>query len=450
MLTEGFYFDDYSHDTKTEYYNFSGGTSITWDKTTNKMDLIMSDGTSVLQDYPKTDDTSMPNSGYIRIKLHCSYSYADDISFFIYVMENSSKYYEFTVAGEEWTDGSALETVAKYDSSYKDQAGPYNGTIVTSSPPASEDIDIEIEAWWSPTYCRMLINDGGTITERTLTPSTDTTEYNIDSIWVYYCEGNFELEEYEVRAWDGKIGQNGNIYHYNFSEMGPVDGLIAYWPMNGDADDYNNSGYQRYGTVISATVDATAPRDRSCYDFTTALARIDLPSYLIMEASSTWSISCWISKSSYGSTDGICGNNITGSLGAIYFTANDGLAIDTVGANVAWTSLSTVFPADEWFNLIITRASDGTAYLYNNGTGVGGSKTTTGAIYLQRLGCTPNASPGIDELDGLMFDCRIYNRVLTSQERNILATMYDTDGATITNSMLGRYAWNTWGQFKEN
>jgi hypothetical protein len=441
VLKEGFHFDDFTYDSTGDYtWDFTGDPTYAWDSVNQEIDIVLTgDGQTPSQFY---DDDNLPNSGYIRIVCHSSYIWSDNFGLFVYVFDdkNVGSGYSFIVTGD---GSSGYEGIAKMtDWADDDKAGPYAGTLVTPAPPLACDIDIKIECWWSPTYCRMLINDS---VERTLTPSVNINEIDIKNISIFYFDGNFSLQEIEVRAWDGKIGKNGNIYHYNFSEIGPSDGLINYWPMNGNAFDYG--GYVNNGTVTGATLDYTAPRNKACYDFTNATSdRIDLSSAFILLSAADWSISFWGYKTTYGSQDGICGNASHAAFGNIYFTAADDLTIISTGTDAVFSSFTPAFSTNVWFNCIIINDA-GTTNLYNNGVIVSVvDQPLTGSVILRKIG---NNASSINYFNGLMFDFRVYNKVLTSQEINILATMYNTV-SPITEFMLSRYTCYTFGEFKEN
>lgn len=443
MLKEAFHFDDYSYDSAAEY-DWTGG-SQTWNSATNELDVVAGDNISVGQGFGTYTSMTLPNSGYLKLTTHCSYTAGSGVNngmgYWIYIQmaDPTDGLYFFGAIGDDWVNYAGVGKQVNYAT--VDGNTSLSGQItVTPTAPAAVDIDTVIEVWWSPTFARMLID--GTINQEEIF-ATNTDEFEISDIVIFYNEGTYALQKLEIRAWDGKIGKNGNVNHYNFSEVGPVDELIGYWPMNGDANDYNNSGFQRHGTVSGASLDYTAPRDRACYDFATSTDKIDLSGSITFSAGAEWSWSFWGYKVSYGS-HGIGGNQTNLVNGRILFKSSTLMNITTTGTDPNITV--NAFPTNTWFHCVITHASNNEVIVYRDGISVGTADTNpTGNIIFNRIGDNPDDS-GWTSFSDLMFDFRVYNKVLTSQEINILADMFDTSKA----SKLGRYAWNTFGQFKEN
>lgn len=248
---------------------------------------------------------------------------------------------------------------------------------------------------------------------------------------------------------DPSIGKNGVIYSSNFSEVGPVDGLIGYWPMNGNLLDY--SLYNNDGTASGATVvGGFAPRDKYCYEFLTSTDKVDLDTAnsIPCNDSETWSWSAWIYKASY-SAHGIAGNDSDGDSvdpgGAISFTANNNMRIDTTTNTDNTIAISTVWPTSTWFHFCVTHTTGNLFTFYNDGVSVG-SETVAGDIDVSRLGDAPD-NEVYTSLTGYMFDFRIYNRVLTVPEINILHKVFT---GSVNNSLqLSNDTWYVSEQFKE-
>lgn len=242
------------------------------------------------------------------------------------------------------------------------------------------------------------------------------------------------------------IGRNGVVASANFSEVGPADGLIGYWPMNGNLLDYSESNND--GTATGATIDtASAPRDRSCYDFTNSTAdKIDLPNIITLSAGAAWSWSFWGYKDSY-SDEGIGGNDTDIANGRLSFNSATQLTIETTGT--APLIPVSAFPTSTWFHFVIIHSTGNVVTVYRDGSSVGfGAANPTGDILFNRIGDNPDNS-GWLSFNGLMFDFRIYDRLLTPSEINILAKTFDTDATNRTEMEIGTDTWYTFGEFKE-
>ncbi len=240
------------------------------------------------------------------------------------------------------------------------------------------------------------------------------------------------------------IGKDKILYSENFLEIGPVDGLIGYWPMNGNLLDYslnNNDGTASGATVIADL----APRDKNCYEFLAAADKVELDDIITLSAGEEWSLSFWGYKASYG-FNGIGGNQTVANDGQIFFFLSDNVTVNTTGTNAS-IAVSPVFPTGEWFHFTITHTAGNSIVVYKNGSSVG-SGSANGNILLNKIGDGVDFS-GINSFTGHMFDFRIYNKVLSTQEISILSKMFDTDAANRTEMEIGSDAWYSFGQFKE-
>ncbi len=284
-----------------------------------------------------------------------------------------------------------------------------------------------------------------TVRQRYCYPRIDLVDGSEPSINDLFTGDFYEAQYFNY------IGKNKLVYSPNFSEVGPVDKLINYWPMNGNLLDYGGSGND--GTATGATVvSGLAPRDKDCYEFLTSTDKVDLDTSnpILCNAGVAWSWSAWIYKASY-STHGIAGNDLDGNGvdpgGAISFTANNNMRIDTTTNTDNTIAISTVWATNTWFHFCVTHTTGNLFTFYNNGASVG-SETVAGDIDVSRLGDAPD-NEAYTSLTGYMFDFRIYNKVLTVPEINILAKTFDTDASNRTEMEIGPDAWYTFGQFKE-
>ena len=79
----------------------------------------------------------------------------------------------------------------------------------------------------------------------------------------------------------------------------PTDGLVAYYPFNGNAND--ESANSNNGTVNGATL--TTDRDgnaNSAYSFDGVDDKIDIPHHDSLNLDANFSISVWINASAWG------------------------------------------------------------------------------------------------------------------------------------------------------
>ena len=260
--------------------------------------------------------------------------------------------------------------------------------------------------------------------------------------------GNYEDPTYTGDV--ANMGRNGIVASPNFSEVGPADGIIGYWPMNGYLLDYSENNND--GTASGATVvDSFAPRDRLCYEFLTSTDKVELNDIIACEGDEAWSWSFWGYKASYAN-HGIAGHQdeYNGNPGGrMSFTAANNLTAYFRTSSSLSIGLSSSFPTSTWFHCVITHTTGGVYQVYYDGTNITtGSPTHAGAIDVNRIGDNPDNSGWIS-FTGHMFDFRIYNKVLTAKEINILSKMFDTDAVNRNEMSMGATEWYANGQFKE-
>jgi hypothetical protein len=274
------------------------------------------------------------------------------------------------------------------------------------------------------------------------------------------------------------IGKNGTTVSTNFSEVGVTDGLLGYWPLNGNMKDY--SGNERHGETgtstvvedrtIASVVNGFAPRDKACYSFEDGEAAIDFigigtanDNPIILGSTDTWSVSCWgyhTTAQAWGN-DGLFGHYLTytaaaSDTGRFSFNTSTTFAIWTTVSSTSGTlsfinSPEAAMPVDKWFNFVVTHNASSEFSFYLDGYDISpvSTYTRTGDIYVNRIGMNPETS-GWTSFDGNLMDFRIYDHVLTSPEINILSKTFDTDSVPRTEMKAGGSGWYTFGEFQED
>jgi hypothetical protein len=268
----------------------------------------------------------------------------------------------------------------------------------------------------------------------------DGTEPSIDDL----MSGNFYDPTYENSF--NNIGRNGRTVSTKFSEVGPTDEMVGYWPLNGNTLDY--SGNENTGTASGATsVEGLAPRDKDCYEFLLSTDKIELQDSINLNAGTEWSLSFWGYKASIGN-DGIGGNQTNQTNGRLTFNSPTSITIWTTSGNPAVTV--TAFPTNVWFHCVITHTNGNLVTIYKDGVSAGSTSSALGNIVFNRIGDNPDTS-GWTSFNGHMFDFRIYNnKLLTLPEINILSSTFDTDAANRTEMQMGKDGLYTFGEFKED
>lgn len=220
------------------------------------------------------------------------------------------------------------------------------------------------------------------------------------------------------------ITAKGNFQPGGLTEVGPITNISAYYPMDGNAEDYSGNGND--GAPSGATL-AYGTHEKQCYDFTNSVAdKIDLNSEISCDDSAEWSISFWGYKDSYG-TDGICGHDsqVT-SGGRISFENSSSMLFSFTPSGSTYFTPSSSFLTSQWFHFCITHNSSNSFTVYVNGSSMG-AFTYSGGLNIKRIGDNPDDSSWTS-FNGKMMDFRVYDKVLTTQEIYTLAKMYNNEG----------------------
>lgn len=203
----------------------------------------------------------------------------------------------------------------------------------------------------------------------------------------------------------------------------PSDGLVGWWPFNGDAADESGNGND--GTVNGATL--TADRNgnlNSAFSFNNATISVPHNSAFGIDENEGHSISLWAFMTGDQSVQHLVGKRPDGAqqfnwqLGFNY-PANYGLSYGGVGSGVFFGLVSQYqIPLNNWIHIICTYQAN-TCSLYIDG--VLYLETTTNNFY-DDVNCplTFGNSGNFQAYLGNLDDIGIWNRALTEQEVELL------------------------------
>ena len=263
----------------------------------------------------------------------------------------------------------------------------------------------------------------------------------LDDITIY----NRALSEQEVTAL-----YTGKPITQNIPSYVPKDGLVGYWPFNGNSNDESGNG--NHGTVNGATLSA----DRNgvannAYNFDGINNYIKIDNNLLSENKiSSYSINLWLFANDFKSdySDLIsdrsdkdyahkyrisCSNNSLKQPGTFLNMMGDGYGETHVYDK-------TYFYTKTWTNYIVTFDTlnkemkcykNGVLVDHNNSSGIGtGYPLKNSATYFG-LSISP---AGVDNgFNGLLDDIAIYNRALSEQEISQLYAGCSKETATSSN-----------------
>ena len=202
------------------------------------------------------------------------------------------------------------------------------------------------------------------------------------------------------------------------------DGLVAYYPFNGNAHDESGTGNN--GTVSGAvlTADRTGRPD-SAYDFDGINDFVDCGNGASLDITDAISLVVWIKPSSLfeariiSKREGGGGYELSLWQDDLRFTLNGSIQVDKSlsGKENQW-----IFIAATWEKSLV--GDKARVYINDDGAVSGGWKdepieTNDGNLFLGLW----HWPPGSDPFDGIIDDVRIYNRALSQDEvRALYAT----------------------------
>ena len=218
----------------------------------------------------------------------------------------------------------------------------------------------------------------------------------------------------------------------------PTKGLNAYWPFDGNANDY--SGNNNNGVVINAvpTIDRFGNPNRA-YAFNGTSSKINVPnsSTIGMSDNQDFTISFWmksdannidaltISKNVYGEWSGYMFLVNTTNTGYCNISGHNSFYVAAGAGGDACSNDPIINDINNWYFITgIYNSSLNEAYLYVNGklqSDIGSKSGSTSNTNQLTFGAYNDVQGGAfykGKLDGI----RIYNRILNPSEINALYT----------------------------
>ena len=216
------------------------------------------------------------------------------------------------------------------------------------------------------------------------------------------------------------LTEKGVYNTVEISEVGVTEGLIAWYPLNGDAKDYSGNGND--GVVYGATV--AAGQGQKCYSFDGSASKIMLPkTFLRLPA---FSCSLWfdwenrdsISRTLFSMTE----------LGGWRISLSEAGSPNSLSFQIYDTSTYRLVPIPNssiptgWNNVSVSYDNiSKLAILYINAVEVARTTLTNGLTYGTEVNPLIGCEASVENANSSMFngsiqDVRIYNRALTQEE----------------------------------
>ncbi len=208
-----------------------------------------------------------------------------------------------------------------------------------------------------------------------------------------------------------------------------TNGLVAYYPFNGNAND--SSGNGRNGTITGTTfVPDRFNNPGSAISFASINDNVVVANSLHPQAEVTVTYSCWVRESETLVNDTVHMSIINCGFGGIVNARSDlgtvrPLPIGTPSylaytgeGNDADTHAGTI-PTNEWHHLVITKHGTNVVF-YKDGSLVGSGNTQPGQnVTSQQLNIGWNGTTDWNSGEhfyGVLDDVRIYSRALSASE----------------------------------
>jgi prepilin-type N-terminal cleavage/methylation domain-containing protein len=241
---------------------------------------------------------------------------------------------------------------------------------------------------------------------------SNTLQYSVIPSPNYYClTDTNDVGSYYISSLN-KIPQTG--------VCPPINGLVGWWPLNGDTNDYSGNGQTGSQTNITPTVGEDGNKT-GAYLFNGTSSEIAIPNTAALSPTTAVTVSAWVYMPTLPGTGnaGIVTKDISGSIANPPYDLQYLPSYQTMitsSSNSSIPSLNVSATAATW--QLVTGTFDGSLvnlYLNNalkdSRAGPGNIGATTGALRIgqQKSGMNRWFSGSID-------DVRVYNRALSLAE----------------------------------
>jgi hypothetical protein len=205
----------------------------------------------------------------------------------------------------------------------------------------------------------------------------------------------------------------------------PADGLVGWWPFNGNANDESGNG--NHGTVNGATLtEDRFGNANSAYSFSSNTISIAHNPSLGFEQTGAQTVSLWAKATGSQSVQHLMGKRPNGASQfnwqiAFNYPAGIGLTYVGYGNSVLFGAVTDYqLELNSWVNIVCTY-DNGEWSIYLNGDLI---NSTNSSLYAPDVNTplTFGNSGGFQPFYGLLDDIAIYNRALSPQEIQNLYT----------------------------
>jgi len=248
-----------------------------------------------------------------------------------------------------------------------------------------------------------------------------------DSI-IWTAPDEFGTYSISCKVQDNKGGEDSDNVTIEVVNKIPTEGLVAYWPFNGNAND--ESGNEINATVIEAILSSDRHgNNNSAYSFDGQNDYLEADASKLPTAERT--ISLWFYANSVENRPGLLGYGGSSTRGTSWFMGLNvnGLKSFHMSCHYLINRIDYYYtnpPVEEWYHWVITTNSTGTI-IYVNGVEVESNTSFVDNTYVtdreigigviaNTRGSVPYTDGNVKYFDGSIDDIRIYDRALNESE----------------------------------
>lgn len=235
-------------------------------------------------------------------------------------------------------------------------------------------------------------------------------------------QGEVRSPEFE-QASNNDIRKNGTFRFPEYTTVGITNGLVGYWPLNDNANDYSGNG--NHGTITGAT--KTAGRVGGAYNFNYASKHmIKVPKVSFHNVSGGVTISAMVRSNNISQAQNIVSRN-----GPYFLRINNSRIRCAINSGSSWTFVEGTIPlvSNQWYHLVMTY--DGSrikgyvnSVLDVNTAKTGSRSTTDNPFYIGYTEVEGEQAA----FNGIIDEVKIFNRALTEKEVKLeYNTMFNSE-----------------------
>jgi hypothetical protein len=202
--------------------------------------------------------------------------------------------------------------------------------------------------------------------------------------------------------------------------VGLVDGLVGYFPLKSNANDYSGVG----NNGAESNTKTVAGLDQQAMSFNGTDSRVLFPGDGLGDTVSALSISCWVKMTVDSDYMYIIHRGISSAIGdSIYWIGTDGSnkICGAINGNYVSGQTSIVPDPNIWYNIVLTWDGSLASVYIDGNLEKQYSTLLTNTVIGSMLGFgNSNAISPTRWLDGKIQNVRIYNKALSQKDVSLL------------------------------